>query len=322
MSPAIPSKTTSTAPTTTDGVTCVTCGSNTGLERIDATRLNTLTDTLTHRLTHDVYGNQLSQSDNITRGTDNRHSELVELTSWRQEVDDITNLLNKYITLLTRKETAEEEKPIKMSRNVKELNATAEKQQTVIDNLNDKVERLMTADAARRAREEKANFNGKPQKFVDIASKAKGEKYDDTAIKTGLRTAGDRITALTTKVNARLHNAVDTLAVSELSARIDEVARLQTQCMNKAAIAESRLDVLDPSIQGIEKWSGRTSKQRAGISGDVGKLKRKTDRLGQWSDHIANGLNFLVSRLAKSDPSLVEEMREHMKEYPVEKQSD
>ncbi|KAK3657436.1 translation initiation factor eIF3 subunit g [Elasticomyces elasticus] len=165
---------------------------NTGLDRIDGTKLNNLFDTVTNCLTSGPLGNLLIKGAKGTTGKDPRLGQLVEVTSLRNELGEFKAVFEKYIAFHAANNTADD-KPIKMSKNVKELNAVIEKQQKLIEDLDDKVGKLVEAEKARLTSEQKPEFNGKVQKVVDITSKEKAWKYDDSALRADLQRMDDRI---------------------------------------------------------------------------------------------------------------------------------
>ncbi|KAK4956822.1 hypothetical protein LTR10_006350 [Elasticomyces elasticus] len=226
MPPATPREATSPAPITTANTACVTCGSNTGLDRIDGTKLNNLFDTVTNCLTSGPFGNILIKGAKGTTGKDPRLGQLVEVTSLRNELGEFKAVFERYIALHSPKNIAETEKPIKMSKNVKELNAVIYKQQKLIEDLSGKVGKLVEAEKTRLTSEQKSKFNGKVQKVVDIASKEKVVKCDHSACEAELK-----------KVNQR----------------VDGIRKAQAQSANVNSKTKDKVDVMEPVVRALQK---------------------------------------------------------------------
>ncbi|KAI7221189.1 hypothetical protein KC333_g1914 [Hortaea werneckii] len=92
---------------------CNACGSNTGLERLDASKLNQLLDHVRTRLSSDLYGNLFIEGGNLAK--DKRHGDLGELFNLMAKLDSFKASMDKYIELHTPKEAPKPEKPGKLN---------------------------------------------------------------------------------------------------------------------------------------------------------------------------------------------------------------
>ncbi|GAB1739218.1 hypothetical protein NU219Hw_g3967t1 [Hortaea werneckii] len=95
---------------------CSTCGNNTGLERLDASKLNHLLDHVRTRLSSDLYGNLFIEGGNLAK--DKRHGNLGELFNLMAKLDSVKASMDKYIELHTPKEAPKPEKPGKLNENM------------------------------------------------------------------------------------------------------------------------------------------------------------------------------------------------------------
>ncbi|KAK5739322.1 hypothetical protein LTR17_005428 [Elasticomyces elasticus] len=232
-----PTQPETTPPTSTiaANTACVTCGNNTGLDRIDGTKLNNLFDTVTNCLTSGPLGNILIKGAKGTTGKDPRLGQLVEVTSLRNELGEFKAVFERYIALHSPTNIAETEKPIKISKNVKELNAVIERQQKLIEDLDGKVGKLVEAENARFTSEQKPKFNGKVQKVVDIASKEKTAKFDDSAILA---------------------------AIKRVDIRVDEVAGLQDNSAKVGLATKEKVDAMEKAVDVLQKGRDLKHTQR------------------------------------------------------------
>ncbi|KAI7538365.1 hypothetical protein KC331_g10406 [Hortaea werneckii] len=95
---------------------CNACGSNTGLERLDASKLNQLLDHVRTRLSSDLYGNLFIEGGSLAR--DKRHGDLGELFTLMAKLDSFKASMDKYIELHAPKEAPKPEKPGKLNENM------------------------------------------------------------------------------------------------------------------------------------------------------------------------------------------------------------
>ncbi|KAK5715080.1 hypothetical protein LTR15_010496 [Elasticomyces elasticus] len=96
---------------------CTPCGTNTGLERIDATKLNTLLTSLTERLSRDAHGNFFVQG--ARTGKDTRHGQLGELFSLVTRLEGFKTTMDKYIELHSPKDVPEAEKSTSLNKSTR-----------------------------------------------------------------------------------------------------------------------------------------------------------------------------------------------------------
>ncbi|KAK5680323.1 hypothetical protein LTS10_007250 [Elasticomyces elasticus] len=136
MPPPTPPETTTTASSTASDPTCITCGNNTGLERIDGTKLNRLAETLIKHLSSDVHGNWTVKGSRTTVGKDPRLGQLVEVTSLRTELGEFRAVFERYIALHAPKELVETDKPLTMNKNMRVMHDSTNPHMVVAQNGN------------------------------------------------------------------------------------------------------------------------------------------------------------------------------------------
>ncbi|KAK4570165.1 hypothetical protein LTR86_002245 [Recurvomyces mirabilis] len=95
---------------------CEHCGTNTGLERIDGTKVNDLVDSLRERLSRDVHGNFFLEG--AKTGKDTRHGQLGDLFSLLANLEGFKTAMDKYIALHAPKEVVKPEKPVTINQNL------------------------------------------------------------------------------------------------------------------------------------------------------------------------------------------------------------
>ncbi|KAK5706950.1 hypothetical protein LTR17_021147 [Elasticomyces elasticus] len=227
MPPPTPPETTTTASSTASDPTCITCGNNTGIERIDGTKLNRLAETLIKHLSSDVHGNWTVKGNRTTVGKDPRLGQLVEVTSLRTELGEFRAVFERYIALHAPKELVETDKPLTMNKNMRALvdKMVEEKLDKETSALRNRVEVLEEAERARKKVEDKSKINGKPQKVVDLPPTARVVKYDDSTLKAGLQKVSDRI---------------------------DDAVRVQDESATKVSVIKDVVDVLEPAVRALE----------------------------------------------------------------------
>ncbi|KAK3073623.1 hypothetical protein LTR53_004633 [Teratosphaeriaceae sp. CCFEE 6253] len=187
----------SASPSESSAAVCEHCGTNTGLERINATKLNSLLQSLTGRLSRDISGNFFVEGSKT--GKDTRHGQLGDLFSLMSRLEGFKTTMDWYITLHAPKEVVKSEKQVSINQNIKAVVAELVEQQ-VANRLRDlsircdRVEEVQTRQkfAEDRCKElisrlKKAAANsGNVRKAEDAA-------YDDTATKEALATLDAKI---------------------------------------------------------------------------------------------------------------------------------
>jgi hypothetical protein len=94
--PSTPSSSTASQSAAKDSI-CDQCGTNTGLERIDGTKLNDLLDNVRDRLCRDAHGNFFIKG--AKTGKDTRHGQLGDLFSLLSRLEDFKSTMDRYIAL-------------------------------------------------------------------------------------------------------------------------------------------------------------------------------------------------------------------------------
>ncbi|EMC92984.1 hypothetical protein BAUCODRAFT_269198 [Baudoinia panamericana UAMH 10762] len=102
---------------------CEHCGTNTGLERIDASKLNDLLESVRGRLSRDIHGNFFIKGGKT--GHDTRPGQLSELFSLVHRLEAFKTTMDRYSALHAPKEVVKVERPM----------ALTEKQTAMIDEL-------------------------------------------------------------------------------------------------------------------------------------------------------------------------------------------
>ncbi|KAI7153631.1 hypothetical protein KC316_g14696 [Hortaea werneckii] len=167
---------------------CNACGSNTGLERLDASKLNQLLDHVRTRLSSDLYGNLFIEGGSLAR--DKRHGDLGELFNLMAKLDSFKASMDKYIELHTPKEAPKPEKPGKLNesmsamvRNIVEAQVEARFRDMNIryERLEEQVKNSQPAGNAKNGNAKQANSVKivELEKKVDDNIKAMTTKIDD-----------------------------------------------------------------------------------------------------------------------------------------------
>ncbi|KAK4902823.1 hypothetical protein LTR27_000762 [Elasticomyces elasticus] len=233
MPPAIPAATTKTGSSTTTENTCSTCGNNTGLERIDGTKLNNLIDTVTNCLISAPLGNLLIKGSK----TDAHLGKLVEVTSLNNELREFKAVFEKYIALHASKELDESDKPVAMNKNMRAVvdKLVEEKLDKETSALKNRVRVLEEAETARKKIEDRSKINGKAQKVVEFAPKEKVVKCDDAGLKAELKGVREEIA---------------------------DVLKVQDEMAIKVAVVEGDVSALEPAVRALENTRHQRSTPR------------------------------------------------------------
>ncbi|KAK3111643.1 hypothetical protein LTR53_012904 [Teratosphaeriaceae sp. CCFEE 6253] len=172
----MPPASSSASPSEASATICEQCGTNTGLERIDATKLNSLLESLTSRLSRDVNGNFFVEGSKT--GKDTRYGQLGDLFSLMSRLEGFKTIMDKYITLHTPKEVVKPEKPVSINQNIKAVVAELVEQQvaTRLRDLSVRCDRLEDAQAKQPGPSSKKTRTG-------FAGAVESVKYDHSANK-------------------------------------------------------------------------------------------------------------------------------------------
>ncbi|GAB1728084.1 hypothetical protein NU195Hw_g5822t1 [Hortaea werneckii] len=223
---------------------CNSCGSNTGLERLDASKLNQLLDHVRTRLSSDFYGNLFIEGGNLAK--DKRHGDLGELFNLMAKLDSFKASMDKYIELHIPKETPKPEKPGKLNenmsatvRNIVELQVEARFRDLTI-----RCERLEEQSKTSQPAGSARNGNAKQANSVKIAELEK--KVDDNK-----RAAASQVNAVRRDIVNK-----NTFIDRELASlwRRDHVARNE---INELRAERSDLqEQIDDHARDIERVAG------------------------------------------------------------------
>lgn len=156
---------------------CNACGSNTGLERLDASKLNQLLDHVRTRLSSDFYGNLFIEGGNLAK--DKRHGDLGELFNLMAKLDSFKASMDKYIELHTPKEVPKPEKPGKLNENMSAMvrNIVEAQVEARFRDVNIRCDRLEEQSKNNQPAGNAKNGNTKQANSVKIAELEK--KIDD-----------------------------------------------------------------------------------------------------------------------------------------------
>ncbi|KAI6898086.1 hypothetical protein KC318_g10642 [Hortaea werneckii] len=156
---------------------CNACGSNTGLERLDASKLNHLLDHVRTRLSSDLYGNLFIEGGNLAK--DKRHGDLGELFNLMAKLDSVKASMDKYIELHTPKEAPKPEKLGKLNENMSTMvrNIVEAQVEARFRDMNVRYERLEEQLKNIQPAENAKNGNAKQANSVKIVELEK--KVDD-----------------------------------------------------------------------------------------------------------------------------------------------
>ncbi|KAK4956821.1 hypothetical protein LTR10_006349 [Elasticomyces elasticus] len=248
---------------------CNSCGTNTGLDRIDATKLNDLFNTLTNRLSRDVQGNFFVEG--AKTGKDTRHGQLGDLYSLRAQLDGFKTTMDKYITLHAPKEKEAEEKPASINVNKSQKAAIAEMVETQVK-----------------------------ERFRDLSIRC--ERLEEDVSKVKERKGGAKAGAGVMKTQH--DDCPANAAINKLTKRLDIVVKDQAVQEKQIGQVNDRSTGLGITVAALELWKKRKDAQQSNIVDDVSDIK---DRLtsaeaeqkgfSKWIDkdlEYANGLRDLL----------------------------
>ncbi|KAK4902822.1 hypothetical protein LTR27_000761 [Elasticomyces elasticus] len=221
---------------------CNSCGINTGLDRIDATKLNDLFHTLTNQLSRDVQGNFFVEG--AKTGKDTRHGQLGDLYSLRAQLDGFETTMDKYIALHAPKEKEVEEKPTSINMNKNQKAAIAEMVESQV-------------------RERFRDLSIRCERLEEDVSKVNNRKGGAKAGAGMMKTQHDDCPA-----NAAIH---------KLTKRLDTVAKDQAAQEKQIGQVNGRATELGISVAALELWRKRKDAQQSNIVDDVSGLKAKQD---------------------------------------------
>ncbi|KAK5697912.1 hypothetical protein LTR97_006871 [Elasticomyces elasticus] len=251
---------------------CNSCGTNTGLDRIDATKLNDLFNTLTNRLSRDVQGNFFVEG--AKTGKDTRHGQLGDLYSLRAQLDGFKTTMDKYIALHAPKEKEMDEKPASINMNKNQKAAIAE---------------MVESQVKERFRD----LSIRCERLEEDVSKVKDRKGGAKAGAGVMKTQHDDCPA----------NA----AIARVNKRLDEV--LRDQAAQKLAAKTSniggRVTELKNAVADIELWKNRKDAQQSSIVSQLSDIEgRETvakERLDAFEIRTTRDFNIIAPNLARLD---------------------
>ncbi|KAK5739321.1 hypothetical protein LTR17_005427 [Elasticomyces elasticus] len=277
----------STAPTASLDAICNSCGTNTGLDRIDATKINGLLDTITHRLSSDVYGNWFIEG---AKGKDSRLGQLTEITSLKGELEAFKTSIDKYIALHAPKDA---EKPVNMNKGMRATvdKMVDEKLQKEIQGLRDEVKHLREAETARKTVEDRSKINGKTvPSSGSYGPFPKAAKHDDCPANAAINKLTKRLDtvvkdqAAQEKQIGQLNGQGTTLGVTVAALELWKKRKdaQQSKIVGDVAELQAWKPIIDASIVGIKRWIARTSTQLNIMASIL-----RPDLVRKWNETIA-----------------------------------
>ncbi|KAK5680322.1 hypothetical protein LTS10_007249 [Elasticomyces elasticus] len=260
------------APAVPADAICNSCGTNTGLDRIDATKLNDLFNTLTNRLSRDVQGNFFVEG--AKTGKDTRHGQLGDLYSLRAQLDGFKTTMDKYIALHAPKEKEAEEKPASMNMNKNQKAVIAE---------------MVESQMKERFRD----LSIRCERLEEDVSKVKDRKGGAKAGAGVMKTQHDDCpaNAAIARVNKRLDEVLRDQATQKLAAKTLNIGGRVTELKN--AVAE------------IELWKKRKDTQQSSIVSQLSDIEEREtvakERLDAFEIRTTRDLNIIAPNLGRLD---------------------
>ncbi|KAK3651308.1 hypothetical protein LTR56_005765 [Elasticomyces elasticus] len=265
---------------------CNSCGTNTGLDRIDATKINGLLDIITSRLSSDVFGNWFIEG---AKGKDSRLGQLTEITSLKGELEAFKTSIDKYIALHEPKEV---EKPVNMNKGMRATvdKMVEEKLSKEIQGLKEEVKQLREAEAARKTVEDRSKINGKAVPGSgSYGPFPKAAKHDDCPANTAINKLAKRIDTVV-KDQAALKEQVDrvdsratgqgvTLAALDLWKKRKDAQ--QSKIVSDVAELQAWKPIVDASIAGSRRWDAKTATLLNIITSNL-----RSDLIRKWNETI------------------------------------
>ncbi|KAK4547701.1 hypothetical protein LTR36_000659 [Oleoguttula mirabilis] len=237
---------------------CNSCGTNTGLDRIDATRLNELLESVKQRLSRDVYGNIFIKGGNL--GNDKRHGQLGEVFSLMSRLEGFKVTMDNYIALHAPKKTVETAKTGKANENltaaiqgVVEAQVSGQLRDLSIrcERLEDRVQKSDT----RREKSEKSKVDD-AQRTKDLEGKLQKATL---ALETKLHTrtgGGDQAGAQTTQ-------AMPAKAYFSIKDRLEKLESAHAGPKTVVGYHAAAVDAVKGRVAALEKQLGETRKEHA-----------------------------------------------------------
>ncbi|KAK5706949.1 hypothetical protein LTR17_021146 [Elasticomyces elasticus] len=280
------------APAAPADAICNSCGTNTGLDRIDATKLNDLFNTLTNRLSRDVQGNFFVEG--AKTGKDTRHGkalqghrfykhvptmlhfkgQLGDLYSLRAQLDGFKTTMDKYIALHAPKEKEAEEKPASMNMNKNQKAVIAE---------------MVESQVKERFRD----LSIRCERLEEDVSKVKDRKGGAKAGAGVMKTQHDDCpaNAAIARVNKRLDEVLRDQATQKLAAKTSNIGGRVTELKN--AVAE------------IELWKKRKDTQQSSIVSQLSDIEEREtvakERLDAFEIRTTRDFNIIAPNLGRLD---------------------
>ena len=257
----LPTPSSSVPPSEASNPICEQCGTNTGLERIDATKLNTLLGSLTDGLSRDAHGNFFVEG--AKTGKDTRHGQLGDLFSLMSRLEGFKTTMDRYIALHAPKEVVKTEKPVSINQNMKAIVAELVEQQVAnrLRDLSIGNERL----GDRVAELEKLEWKAKGGKTKDALANV-SSNLDKVAKAQGTRDRHHE------RVSTDLFSDVSNAAIEALESRCAENEKQDNVLLKavkdlylwKRTIDHWKIDInawkttMETWKAGVEKWIRKT----------------------------------------------------------------
>lgn len=250
---------------------CTQCGTNTGLERIDATKVNELVDALRSRLSRDVHGNFFVEG--AKTGKDTRHGQLGDLFSLMSHLENFQGTMDRYIALHGPKEVVEVEKPVTLNKSMRAA------MKSMIEEETSERLRSLTIRCERLEEETKAAKSKQLQKAGGTSVKASSKQ----PLSAEVAKLDSRVTTLAQTQAASREHGQHIAGLGKVTASQATLLRsLQTE-----VAALSRYDELytrkhESLEQEVTDLYDRTNGIEADTADDVCELRGAISKLKDW----------------------------------------
>ncbi|KAI6897655.1 hypothetical protein KC318_g9958 [Hortaea werneckii] len=267
---------------------CNACGSNTGLERLDASKLNQLLDHVRTRLSSDLYGNLFIEGGNLAK--DKRHGDLGELFNLMAKLDSVKASMDKYIELHTPKEAPKPERPGKLNesmsamvRNIVEAQVEARFRDVNIrcDRLEEQSKNNQPAGNAKNGSAKQANSVRivELENKVDDNNKAMTTKIDDNNEATAHNFNAVRRDLVELDQTCRAKNAANTEEFASLWTRIHVVRDKINELRAERSDLQEQIDDNAKDIERVTRDGTEVEEIALAANAQVARLMHRMDRI-------------------------------------------
>ncbi|KAI6818292.1 hypothetical protein KC332_g10188 [Hortaea werneckii] len=256
---------------------CNSCGSNTGLERLDASKLNQLLDHVRTRLSSDFYGNLFIEGGNLAK--DKRHGDLGELFNLMAKLDSFKASMDKYIELHMPKEAPKPEKPGKLNENTSAMvrNIVEAQVEARFRDVNIRCDRLEEQSKNNQPVGNARNGNAKQANSIKIVELEK--KADD--IKRAAADQSDAVLRYTVNIDeaCRAKNAANTEEFASLWTRNHVMKNKVNELRAERSDLQGQIDDNAKDIERVTRDLAELEEIILGTNAQMARLMHRMDRM-------------------------------------------